>query len=204
MAKNNFDLREGADGKFPSASFILEDMTVGFAQITGEGRKGKSKEFEYLMAVEMEGKDKKTFIKQINELWESAGFGKAAKPEYDPASWFTADEGKSECLWISEKVEKLDLDNFYERAPDTDFTMKQFAKMGAGSVVNLGIRAFIWSNENGKGVSIVPTVVQLKEFTKYSGGAATSLGGTKLGDEGVNTSSEKKDKKKKKKKKEKK
>ena len=197
-----FDVREGKDGKYPTATIEFQDAVVAFAQITGKGKKGKGKENQYLVGIEFTKKQMKVFIGNLEKLWEDGGFGKF-KPEYDPATWLTQENKKApHVLWLSEKVEQVDVDNFYERAEGTDFGKKHFEKLGAGSIINLGARAFLWNNENGKGVSIVPTVVHLKEFTKYSGGSA-SLGGQKVNmdDSGVNNSKSKKDKKKKGKKK---
>lgn len=204
MSKHGFDFekREGKDGKYPTASITFNDAVVAFAQITGAGKKGKGKENQYLVGIEFTQKQMKAFTKELEGLWEDGGLGKF-NPEYDPATWLTQENEKAPwVLWLSEKVEQVDVDNFYERAEGTDFGKKHFEKLGAGSIINLGARAFLWNNENGKGVSIVPTVVHLKEFTKYSGGNA-SLGGTKvdMSGEGVNTKSEKKKKKGKKKKK---
>jgi len=200
MSKNGFifEIKEGRDGKYPTAKIEFEDAVVAFAQITGEGKKGKGPEKQYLIGIEFTPKQMKAFTKDLEKLWTAGGLG-PFKPEYDPASWLTQEDKNSpHVLWLSEKVSNVDVDNFYERAEGTDFGKKHFEKLGAGSIINLGARAFLWNNENGKGVSIVPTVVQLKEFTKYSGGSA-SLGGSKvdMSGEGVNTAPGKKKKKKK-------
>lgn len=194
-----FDIREGKDGKYPTASIEFPNAIVAFAQITGKGKKGKGKENQYLIGIEFTKGQMDSFHAKLEKLWSDGGLGKF-KPEYDPKTWLTRENKKAPwVLWLSEKVDQVDVDNFYERAEGTDFGKKHFEKLGAGSIINLGARAFLWNNENGKGVSIVPTVVHLKEFTKYSGGSA-SLGGQKVNmdDGGVNNAKSKKDKKKKK------
>lgn len=184
------------------SQIILKDKVVAFAQITGDGRKGKKDGKEYSVAVEMSAKEKKKYLKEVEEFWEENKPKGAKKPAHDPADAFSTKEGKDgEVLWVNELVEK---GITYEKAPDTDFTMKHFEKIGAGSVIDLGIRMFVWDNAHGTGISTVLSVVQLKEFTKYEG-SEDSLGGTKIESDGVESSSSKKsDKKDKKKKKSKK
>ena len=188
------------------AEMELNGKTVVFAQVTGEGRKGKSKNFEYVVGLEYTKAEMKEFLAGIEEQWQEGKDAKSKKPEHDPEKWFKQDEEnkKAYVLWLSETVEKFD-DNLFADE-DSGFTMKHFKNMGKGSVVNVIAHSFVWSNENGNGISLKLNGLKLLEYKKFDGAGdpGKKLGGKKVGGMASESKSSDDEGKKKKKKKEKK
>lgn len=187
------------------AALVLtrKDQEVAFAILTGKGRKGKKAENEYTLAVEVTKKEKKSIIKDIEEFWDENKSSKAKAPKDNPEEWFTVSKNdkKNFVFWASEVVSQ---GVTRKVAPGKGFGMKNFEKMGAGSIVDVEYRAFHYDNEWGEGVGLRLSAVLLKDFTKHTGGGGYTLEGEELEDSGVTASDNVGDEKKKKKKKKKK
>jgi len=84
----------------------LTDKTVAFAILTGDGRKGKKPENEYVLAIEVTAKERKSIIADLAEFFSDNKSPKTKKPSYAFEDWFT--ESKTEkggfVFWGSELV----------------------------------------------------------------------------------------------------
>jgi hypothetical protein len=178
----------------PADNITLKNKEVAFAVLTGEGRKGKKSENEYTLAVVMSGKDRKKFLDKVYGFWEENKPKKAKEPKDDPKKWFSEKDGVA-ALWSSEVVSKKIT---RKRKPGTNFTLKEFETLGAGSNVDVEIRIFLYDNSYGSGVGMRLSALQLNEYKKFTGGGGTSLEGEEIDDEDIVEETEKPKKKKKK------
>jgi hypothetical protein len=179
----------------PAENITLKNKEVAFAVLTGEGRQGKKSENEYTLAVVMSDKDRKKFLDKVYAFWEENKPKKAKDPKDDPKKWFSEKDGVT-ALWASEVVSKKIT---RKRKPGTNFTLKEFETLGAGSNVDVEIRLFMYDNSFGSGVGMRLSAVQLNEYKKFTGGGGASLEGETIEDDDIVEASDKPKKKKKKK-----
>ena len=163
----------------PAHVMTLKKVEVAFAMLTGEGRKGKKAENEYVLGVVVSKKQKKQIIDEISEFFNSNKTARAKEPAYDFEDWFT--ENKEDpgtfIFWASEVVSN---DITRKVAPGTGYGMKEFSSMGSGSVVDAEYRFFYFNNSYGEGIGLRLSAVLLREYVEYSGGGGSTLEGETL------------------------
>ena len=166
----------------------LKDQTVAFAVLTGEGRKGKKPENEYVLAIEVSAKQKDKIIKDLTKFFDENKTAKAKGPAYKFDDWFT--ESKTVdggfVFWGSEVVSN---GITYKVAPGTGYTIDNFANMGAGSNVDVEYRFFYFNNSYGEGLGMRLSAVKLNDFVAYTGGGGGTLEGDTLQADGVQVAS---------------
>jgi len=166
----------------------LKGKTVAFAILTGEGKKGKKDENEYVLAVEVTKKEKNSLIADLTDFFNEHKSPKTKQPAYAFEKWFT--ESKTTkggfVFWASEVISK---DITRKVAPGSGYGMKEFEKIGAGSVVDAECRFFHFNNSYGEGLGMRLSAVLLKEFTEYAGAGGASLEGETLKADGVQVAS---------------
>ena len=162
----------------------LKDQTVAFAILTGEGRKGKKPENEYVLAIEVSAKQKRKIIKDLTKFFDENKTAKAKGPSYAFDDWFT--ESKTVkggfVFWGSETVSN---GITYKVAPGTGYTIDNFANMGADSKVDVEYRFFYFNNSYGEGLGMRLSAVKLNDFVAYTGGGGATLEGDTLQTDGV-------------------
>jgi len=164
-----------------------ENAEVAFAVLTGAGRKGKKKENEYVIAVEVTPTQRESILDKLNEFWADNKSKTAKKPSHAFEDLFTESKTNKDnfVFWGAEVVSGTIT---RKRAEGTTFTMQHFADLGTGSIVDVEYRVFYYNNDFGEGLGMRLSAVLLKEFVKYSGGnSGTSLKGETLEDDGLVT-----------------
>jgi hypothetical protein len=160
---------------------------VAYAVLTGAGRKGKKKENEYVLAIEVTPEQRENLLDKLNEFWAENKTPKAKKPSHAFEDLFTESKSNKEnfVFWGAEVVSGTIT---RKRAEGTNWTMQNFADLGQGSVVDAEYRAFYYNNDFGEGLGLRLSAVCLHEFVKYSGSnSGASLQGETLEDDGLVT-----------------
>ena len=165
-------------------NLTLKSKTVAFAVLTGKGRQSKKDENEYTLAVECTPKEKKKIVNEVLEFFMDNKSNKVTKPKQDPEDWFTVSKSDDSnfVFWGSEVVSS---GVTYKVAPNTGYTMQNFADLGADSVVDVEYRLFYYNNSFGEGIGLRLSAVKLNSFVKYTGGGGASLEGDTLQGDGT-------------------
>lgn len=185
---------------------ILENKTVAFAQLVGEGNdNGK-----FLLGVFVDKKDLKALEKERVRVWDAGNTGTRSEPMQSLEDWCDTDEETGDTfVWLSCDADHANPSHAldYIVGEGDDFTMKDFAIIGAGSKVTVEFNMFMTKKNDKKKENVGRSLiaVQLNELVPFEGGATpTTLKGKKLSADGTSKKAKSDDKPKKDKKKKKK
>ena len=181
-------------------SKIFNDREVVFAMLTGEGIEGESGN-QYTLAFKVTPKEKKAIVKEVIAFFKENNPGDRSEPARDPNDWFTEDEESGDFIfWVNAPIDadvKPNRRIKRKRAPGTTFGLKEFENMGAGSIVDVKVRFYIYQVKNNKGnytgrygINRALNEVTLKEFVEFTGADdGVHTDGEEIGSDGVDTAS---------------
>ena len=185
----------------PAFSKIFNDKEVVFAVLTGDGLEGENGS-QYTLAFKLSPKEKKALVKEVLTFFKENNPGDTSKPTRDPEDWFTKDEESDDYIfWTNAPIDadvKPGRRIKRKRSPGTTFTLEHFETLGAGSIVDVKVRFYIYNTKNNRGnytnrygINRALSEVTLKEWVEFTGGDdGVHTDGEELGNDGVDTATD--------------
>lgn len=185
---------------------IFDNVEVAFAQVTGEGNENG----KHLIGIFVDKKMLKALEKERVAVWDKGNTGTRKTPFQSLEDWCSEDEEDGrKFVWLSCDADPSNPSHAldYIVGEGDDFTMKDFAIIGAGSKVTVEFNMFMTKKNDKKKENVGRSMIaiQLHDLVPFEGGATpTTLKGKKLSGDGTSKKSKKADDSKSEKKKDKK